>query len=391
MRRADLSSRARGTGNVLRSAADALAGLSPRMPGERVIALNHLTAEHLNKILPVQAMASRIEIDPVSRGTTDRARIRIEWDPAGAAGRGLSSTWFAKATPTGVLNRAIVSVIQAQFVEAAFYLHARPSLPAVVAPAMLTARALPGGRFLLLLEDLAEQGATPLTLCTQCDLQLAEATVDTLARVHGTFWESSRFGSDLAWVRPQRQRAGFGLLSGLLRWGRRGILRSGRAIPPAVRKLTQVLTREASALARQWERGALTLAHGDTHLGNVYRQADGTVGLLDWQVVHRVSGLRDLSYFMTSSLPVTLRRDHERELVGRYLERLRQAGVTAPPSFDEAWTRYRIFAADSWDAVAVTDTAGDMQPVAAVDAAFERSVAALEDLDTLGAIEELLR
>jgi aminoglycoside phosphotransferase (APT) family kinase protein len=85
--------------------------------------------------------------------------------------------------------------------------------------------------------------------------------------------------------------------------------------------------------------GVPCLLHGDPHLGNLYFDADGTAGMLDWQTAYKGPWAHDVAYFIASALDVLDRRDWERPLLRHYLDQLRTRGV-APPSFDEAWDGY---------------------------------------------------
>ncbi|MFZ2176235.1 MAG: phosphotransferase [Rhodococcus sp. (in: high G+C Gram-positive bacteria)] len=134
------------------------------------------------------------------------------------------------------------------------------------------------------------------------------------------------------------------------------------------------------ALAPLWEQVPTTLCHGDTHLGTTFRFADGRAGLLDWQVTHRAHGLRDVAYFMVSSLSPEMRRDHERELIAHYLEKLAQYGVDTPSEKD-AWQLYRLFALDGWDASMSTIAFGGLQERANSEHALARANSAAEDLE----------
>jgi hypothetical protein len=51
-----------------------------------------------------------------------------------------------------------------------------------------------------------------------------------------------------------------------------------------------------------------------------------------------------------------MRRHHERDLIARYLDGLRVGGVEDAPSLDAPFERYRLFAAEAWDATAMTST-----------------------------------
>jgi len=56
--------------------------------------------------------------------------------------------------------------------------------------------------------------------------------------------------------------------------------------------------------------------------GNTYLLPQGSAGLLDWQLSVRGYCMHDVSYLLVTSLPIALRREHERSLLDRYRERL---------------------------------------------------------------------
>jgi len=87
--------------------------------------------------------------------------------------------------------------------------------------------------------------------------------------------------------------------------------------------------------------GTPTLLHQDVHQGNWLRDADGRLGLYDWQAVARGEWALDFAYAMSVNLQIEDRRAWERELLERYLWRLGEEGVQNPPPFEQAWLRYR--------------------------------------------------
>jgi len=84
---------------------------------------------------------------------------------------------------------------------------------------------------------------------------------------------------------------------------------------------------------------AQCLLHGDTHPGNLYRDADGAPGFFDAQVVRSPWHL-DVTKYIVCALDPPDRRCWEAALLQRYLDALDTAGVT-PPSFEEAWDCHR--------------------------------------------------
>ncbi len=130
----------------------------------------------------------------------------------------------------------------------------------------------------------------------------------------------------------------------------------------------------------------MTLLHGDSHLGNTYSLPDGRSGLLDWQVIWRGPGLREVAYWMITGLDPDIRRDHERDLLARYLDGLREGGVTEVPGRDEAFERYRLFSAEAWDATAMTIAWPGLQAPDNAEAGWRRACVAVEDLETAAAV-----
>jgi aminoglycoside phosphotransferase (APT) family kinase protein len=88
--------------------------------------------------------------------------------------------------------------------------------------------------------------------------------------------------------------------------------------------------------------GPQCFLHGDYHLGNLYFDADGRAGTLDWQSGRRGHWSHDVTYFLVSALDIADRRRWDRALLQHYLGRLEAHGVTQPPTFDTAWEAFRL-------------------------------------------------
>jgi aminoglycoside phosphotransferase (APT) family kinase protein len=130
--------------------------------------------------------------------------------------------------------------------------------------------------------------------------------------------------------------------------------------------------------------GPATILHGDTHPGNVYVLPEGTVGLLDWQLMRRGSWVHDVAYAMVSALSPDDRRRNERELLQSYLDELIRLGVSSAPSWDAAWQLYR--ASPPWGWVMWVVTPDVMYSPQTVEAVIDRFAQAFCDLDTLDAL-----
>jgi len=365
----------------------------PWAPAPRPHSASAVTRAWLTDVFRERCDAARVEqvtsLDGTT-GTTDRRRLGIQWNAAGLAA-GLPGSVFVKSTPLSAKNRLMVGPLQMAVSECAFYGSVRGDLGTGVAPSCYAAHAGRGARHLLVLEDLADKQAELFALRDDCDVDHARGMMRALGRLHATFWESPRFSGDLAWLPTQTRRPAIGLLRWQFRRVRRAMLAApDRELSPATRRMAEFANRHDVALYRQWEKGPLTLLHGDCHLGNTYRLPDGSAGLLDWQVLLRGPGTREVAYFLGSSVPTDVRRAHEDELVRLYLETLTEHGVTGAPTVDQAWEQYRFFLFDVWDSTAITELWPGLQHPENSAKAFARAQAAVTDHDTDQAIRRAL-
>jgi hypothetical protein len=86
-----------------------------------------------------------------------------------------------------------------------------------------------------------------------------------------------------------------------------------------------------------------SVLHADTHLGNLYVEADGTPGFYD-PISVRGPAMMEISYHVCCALDVADRRRWEGALLQHYLDELARNGVD-PPGFDEAMDQYALFLA----------------------------------------------
>jgi hypothetical protein len=313
-------------------------------------------------------------------GTTSRVRIRPEYE---APGDGIPppATIFLKLTPTGLAQRLFLAATGIGRAEFRFYRDVRPQLP-VRAPDVYGMASVGAGRqFVLLLEDVAASGARLSAVGDRVSSDDAKSVLEALGRLHAGFWESRRFCRDLHWLPSYESRRRD------LPWerfvtGRMIALarrRFGGELPAAFQTIASLCSQRRDLLERLWSEGDRTLVHGDCHVGNLFFESD-RAGFFDWQVCGRAPGMRDVSYFLCSSLDPGLRRSRERDLISFYLEALKTHGIAAP-SFEEAWRQHRLFALYIWIAAAFTAAAGaGLQPREIAVAGLRRATAAASEL-----------
>lgn len=369
-----------------RAAIQIAAALPPWLPTRGLTKSSEVTATWLTKTIGSAAgnavALSATELDGTS-GTTDRRRLVVEWDARGKAAD-LPANLFIKSSPLAAKNRVMVAALDMAVNEVKFYRHAAQQLEGMV-PRTWYAHAGDGARFCIVLDDIVAHGAKPYAVADHCDIAHARGLIDTFAQLHAQFWESPRFTKDLSWARRWSARPGNAFLKYFYQRGRQAALDLDRPeATPAVRAVAATLDTHIDAYYREFEQGPLTLLHGDSHLGNTFSLPDGRAGLLDWQVVWQGPGLREVAYWMTGGLEPEVRRKHEHELLDRYLEGLRAGGVTDVLSAAAAFERYRLFAAEAWDAAAMTIAWPGLQAPENTNAGWRRTCIAVEDLDTAG-------
>lgn len=320
-----------------------------------------------------------------SSGTTGRALVALRGDDVPA-------TVFVKLPPFHERQRELVAKTGMGVAEARFYRDLAAEVPVRV-PGVEYADT-DGDGYVMVLEDLT---ATGCTFPRPDDPEIAARArdiVEQLAVLHGTYWESPRFasGGDLAWLVERGSRGGGG--------GRffmeNAVAEIGAEMDDTFHRLAELYLEHGPEIGELWRGGPPTLVHGDDHMGNLFVDpaqagpAGGRTGFLDWAVVCAGPGIRDVSYVLCNSVPVEVREEIERPLIGDYCARLAAQGIAYDP--DVAWDEHRVHAVYSWVAAVTTAGMGSKwQPIEIGMAASRRTTAACARLDSIGALEARLR
>ncbi len=314
-------------------------------------------------------------------GTTSRTRVELDY--GGDGGAGLPRTMFVKMTP-GFSHRVLLTGIGAIEGEVRFYRDLHPRIPANVPEVFHVAHDRAGARFILLLEDLAGEGARFGIATEPLDENEAKAVLEGMARYHAPLWASPTLDAEFSWL-PTPSRGPFRDFYKVVPMPlRKGLERAGDLVPSELADASAMLD-AYWRLQRADDEAPSTLLHGDPHLGNLYFETDGTPGFLDWQLVRRGNWAHDVGYFIVSALEVEDRRRLERELLAHYLECLRREGVDAPDE-DEAFECYRLQPAHGLPMWVGTLALGDYQAEEVCRLDVERFAAAAADLDTFDAL-----
>jgi hypothetical protein len=320
-------------------------------------------------------------------GTTGRAHLALTGHAS------IPATVFAKLAPFDAGQRKFVNVQGMGVAEARLYRDLAPELPVRV-PKPWYAEFEGDGtgaddRYIMLLEDLEASGCRfPTREDSDIEARVFDI-VEQLARLHARYWESPRFSSrgDLAWIAPRSTGAGDGGASMV----RMAIDNLAERLPTGFVELAELYEARSREVLELYREGECTLVHGDPHLGNLFVDTinGDRTGFLDWAVIARAPGIRDVAYVLSASTPTQVRRDHEGALLLRYREILAAHGITLDA--DTAWEQYRLFTIYGWCAATWTAAMGSKwQPEHIGLGGTERATIAALDLDSMGLLRQRL-
>ena len=326
---------------------------------------------------------AKIEVRDLSNGTTSRIRLRAHYEPS--TGAPPPADLFVKTCfydnaffEKNRLNRRVGS-------EGRFYSEVLPTLDVPAPRLHAFAADLDEGRYVLVLDDLQSLGAKWGHASKPIGPDVAETVLGHLARMHARYWATAEIKA-MDWLPTPHDDPS---PESRVRWIKPGLERllAGRAGPvPTDMTDPCSLERSLLQLTAHISTGAVTLLHGDPHLGNLAFPEPGSPVFTDW-AVHRGHWVYDVAYFLPSALSVDDRREHERALLHGYLDRLRAAGAEGPP-FDQAWLAYRaqvLYGLMVW--LPVPD---HMQPDHVVTAYTQRQLTACADLSSMDAVKSLV-
>lgn len=329
------------------------------------------------------AQVVSVEVLGGDQGSSVRRRLKVAYNDEGRKAH-LQENLFCKTTPT-VLTRLATGLSAAA--EGRFYREVRPGLNIETPRCYQSAWDRRSGRSVHLFEDItATKAARFCRWDTGISRTQAEQMMDTLATMHSQFFDSPRLDSDLKWVVSYLNFFAAGEKVGLGECHELAMIKAESIIPPDItRRRAEIwpLTTKALDLHR---RGPYTLLHSDVHLGNWYISGEGRLGLCDWQCLGKGHWARDVAYALSTTISVDDRRAWERDLLLRYLERMREkCGLSI--SFDQSWGLYRqqiLLALMMWTPTLVhTRTTPDMQPEEMSLEMIKRMTAAMSDLGSL--------
>jgi Ecdysteroid kinase-like family len=314
-------------------------------------------------------------------------RLEMEY----ASGHG-PSVLILKMPARNDANRAVAEAFDLYAREVLFYRDVAPR-SAAWTPTVYHAD-IDGGDFVLLLEDLSDYRlGDQVEGCAATEARLG---MEWLGEHHASFWDDVEDPTldFLPYVSPSYSSEALqqGCASG---WDVM-VETFGAVLPDHIRSLKERYLRALPQIFEWMATPPLTVIHGDFRMDNLFFGTSAEqepLIAIDWQGCLRGRAAQDIGYFMSGSLPIEVRRAHERELIGLWHQHLVDHGVTGF-SAEDAWENYRRGVLYVWTLAVVI--AGTLDPTNErghlwMSEMLRRSVATIEDLGLIDLLDEFER
>jgi aminoglycoside/choline kinase family phosphotransferase len=290
-----------------------------------------ITPEWLNSVLDdsitAGAQVSSIEKTIIGEGAGflgELARLTLTYDREAAAA---PSSMILKLPTQDEPVRNLAQLINVYEREIRFYEQIADELPLRTPKMYFSHVDAAKQNYVLLLEDLAP-GRVGDQIAT-CSIEEAKTALRALAGLHAAWWDSPRL-KEFAWMPGVDDQLLIGLISMLYQqsWPI-FVERYSDRVPAEILPIGKKFGRTFTELAKEIERGPLTITHADYRLDNMFFDlADGSpIAIIDWQLSQRGPALGDVTYFLAGNLSVETRREHETDLLHVYHEALVEGGV----------------------------------------------------------------
>jgi hypothetical protein len=281
---------------------------------------------------------SACDIVDINPGTSTKIRVRARYNAIGVDAE-LPSIFIVKGGFAQHSEAMAVTYTN----EHRFYAHVQPHVP-MRSPTCYYAGIDPASyQAIIIMEDLVVRG---VEFCHPLQPQTFERTARRLramARYHAHTWNTPEFspGGAMSMLKGAFDAGTHGYIDHYLhpeQWQRLMALPRGAAVSRRFHD-RHWLRAQLDALEDFHRAAPVCVVHGDTHLGNLYIDADGEPGFFDQQV-RAAPWHYDVTYHLIAGLDIADRRRWDRALLAIYLDALRGHGIDAP-DFDSAWQALR--------------------------------------------------
>lgn len=294
------------------------------MPTERFPTTpGRMTAQWLESALGFGIASA--EIEPVGAGVGFAGSVyRIRLAPR-ESDAGLAKTLIWKTVSSDERTRGFLTTLGVYERELRFYEFLAGGIEIAPLPFFSEFDA-ESGEFCLIIEDLSYM--QPGDQIAGCTFEQALEVVTGAGRLHSQFW-SEEIGLEVSWVPTFDGGTGYFERMHSVAWMRLGKTLQG--IPEGLLEAARRVGPRVSDIKARLSHTPVTLVHGDLRLDNVFfGEGTGGSGLkfIDWQAIRMGRGMYDLAYFLSTSVPVEMRRRYQEDLLEAYADTLSTHGVS---------------------------------------------------------------
>lgn len=303
-----------------------------------------VTAQWLSEALEYRYPGTVVEsavIEDTLWGTSTKIRVRLGYNKRGRE-YGLPATLIVK----GGFEEHSPSMKEMYVNEIRCYRDAIPFVEMNVPQCYFAGIDPSPGAYqsIVIMEDLNTRGARFCHALQPQSYRQVARRFDAMARYHAQTWNSPEFsaGGKFAWIHGRHEDWSIVYRDRYLVpevWQHYMTSPRGAAVSVRLHDVDTMRT-ALDNLAVYHRQFPVCLVHGDTHLGNLYEEADGTPGFFDMQLA-RAPWQMEVTYHLVAALDIADRRAWEKSLLTYYLERLRGYGIEDAPDFETAWQAYR--------------------------------------------------
>jgi aminoglycoside/choline kinase family phosphotransferase len=263
---------------------------------------------------------------------SELARLHLDWS---AIEPDLPATLIAKYSSTNPTNRAVAMNFHVYEREVRYFAEVDQQTTASTPRCYLST--MEGENFLILMEDLGDYRiGSQAAGANRADTELA---IDELAKLHAPFWNNV---GEFGWVPHVADSYHAANMEAFARSGwDQMIAVFGDHVPDVLTRRRDDFLDAIPAMQARMNRPPITFVHGDFRLDNLLFAATpghAPVVILDWQGPLLSRGMFDVALFLGQNVLTDVRRQHERELVRRYVHGLAAFGVDYP--YETAWEDY---------------------------------------------------
>lgn len=297
--------------------------------------VHDLTPEWLTDALDSTGNVTSVAAEPIGVGVGlvgQLYRLRLTWSeglPTDVA----PEVVIAKLAAVGEESRFVATVLNMYGREHGFYEHLSAKTQLGHPHCYFTAHDPTTQDSVLLLEDVSGRGEMRDQVA---GARLADVgpAIDSLAAFHAGWWESPELERH-DWLKrlvddPYPAAVQMAYSAG---WPNVQDMYPDLCVDE-VKALGERYTDLIPALFAKLSEPPLVLAHSDFRLDNLFFGADGVPVVVDWQLIDRSVGPRDLAYLVTQSLEIDDASDYTVAL-DRYVNALRSHGIEV----DDEWAR----------------------------------------------------